>query len=426
MKNKVLIIVVTLILIGTILGIIFANFPKEKNVKEETITSIKLSDVNLICNGTDTEKLIRYNGILYGKDLLKKEKFDKMPYPVAVVDKLLDSDFLPIRDLESNSNELLGAKIANPSYDYIIVINNDEISRYNAISVDYKGMEVTIKDGKIYNEILIDDFFNDMSPINYVRESKLIINNNQDKYIIENFLGENDKAYNKALEEVENGGKLSYSSRGVLPDELGNPIDETLEECRRIYGYYRITKNDEEPIEFDSYTHVLRRKINTQEARNDISKGIITLYFDMPYANTISNYTLCDYELSSSNYTSKFTLNFKPNKDIGIKSITHDEDYNLLTCGGEVYIKVNNTEYTLEEAINQNIITKHDLYSQALIDHRYHLCSSDGYFDGGSTEYYYPKLDNTEGYTILKLFSLDENRDIYIGPYGPLLKDIIN
>ncbi len=425
MKKKIVIITVILILAGTILGIILANHQNigESSIKERTATNIRLSDVNLICDGTETERLIRYNGVLYGKDVFKMVEYDQMPQSSAVVDKVIDSNLLPIRDLETNSNELLGAKIANPSYDHIIVISNDGIARYNAINVDYKGMEVTVKDGKIYNEILIDDFFNDMSHISYVRESKLIINNDQDRYVIENFLGDNDKAHNKALEE----GSSSYVSRGVLPDKLKNPIDETLEECRRIYGYYRVTKNNEEPVEFDCYTHVLRRKINTQEARSDISKGIITLYFGMPYANTISNYTICDYELSSSNYTNKFILKFMQRKDKGIKRITSDEDdYNLYTYGGDAFIIVNNTEYTLEDAINQNIITKHDFYAQALIDNKYCLCGADGYFDGGSTEFYYPKLDNYEEYTILKLNTLDGNRDIYIGPYGALLKDISN
>lgn len=422
MKNKAVTMAVMLILIGTILGIVFVCVKREKPINEGTVTIINLSDVNLICSGTDTERLIRYNGVLYGKNVTKKEEFDKMPNSVAVVDKLIDSNLLPIRDLETNSNELLGAKIANPSYDHIIVINNGEISRYNAINVDYKEMEVTIKGGKIYNEILIDDFFNDMSYMNYKRESKLIINNNKDKYIIENFLGENDKEYNNAKKT----GATSYGQRGVDIQKLGDPDNEDIfAESRKIYGYYKVTKNNEEPIEFDSYTHVLRRKINTQEARSNISKGIITLYFDMPYANTISNYTICDYELGSSNYTSKFTLNFKQRGDMDIKRITNDDkDYNVLTCGGDVYIKVDNAEYTLEDAINQNIITKHDLYTQALIDNRYHLCGASMYYDGGSTEYCYKELDNAEGYTILKLFTLDGNRDIYIGPQGQLLKDI--
>lgn len=425
MKNKISIIAIVLILLGLICTVALITKPKElKPIEEKDIQYIKLSDVSLICEGTDTDKLIRYNGVLYGRDVSKMVEYDTMTQTVAVVDKVIDSSLLPIRNLETNSNELLGAKIATlQPYSNIIVINNGEIAQYNAINVDYNDMEVKVKDGKIENEILIDDFFNDMFGINYVRESKLIINNNQDRYIIENFLGENDKARNKALEE----GLSSFVNTGVLPDELKNPIDETLQECRRIYGYYRVTKNDEEPIEFDCYTHVLRRKINTQEARNDTSKGIITLFFDMPYANTISNYIICNYDLSSSNYTSKFTLNFKQREDMGIKRITNDkDDYNLLTCGGEVFIIVNNNRYTLEEAINQNIITKHDLYAQVLIDNKYCLCGADGYFDGGSTEFYYPKLDNYEGYTILKLFSLDGNRDIYIGPYGPLLKDITN
>lgn len=215
---------------------------------------------------------------------------------------------------------------------------------------------------------------------------------------------------------------------GIDTERLNNPDDEDIfTECKRIYGYYKITKNADEPIEFDSYTHVLSRRINTQEARLDVSKGIVSLYFDMPYANTISNYIICNYDLASSNYTNKFTLKFTQRKDMGIKRITNDEDYNVLTCGGDVAIIVNGTEYTLEDVLNQKIITKNDLYAQSIVDLRYHLCGLGYYTDGGSMEFYYSELDEkNEGYTILKINSLDGNKDIYIGPKGELLRYITN
>ena len=151
--------------------------------------------------------------------------------------------------------------------------------------IDIKDNEVGIFNGKITNEVLIDSFFDNIANR---KDSSLIIKNKNDKYLIEYFIGENDKAYNKALEEAENGGELSYVSRGVQPDKLTDTMDEqTKEECRQIYGYYKITKNSEEPILLDSMTNILKRESN-KEALEDINKGIVTLFFFQ---------TLCNYRI---------------------------------------------------------------------------------------------------------------------------------
>ena len=449
MKSKVLIIAVLIILIGLIIGVVFLKLSNQNTFKdasientiaseikvenEKQIHSIKLSDVSLICTGTDTEKLLRYNGILYGRSYSIPE-FANMPKTIAVVDKLIDSDLLPINDCETNSEELLGAKIANQNYDHITVVNNGDICFYNAIGVDYNGMEVNIKNSKIYDEILIEDFLND---ITYKRDTKLVINNDDDKYVVEYFIGDNDKAFNEmqALrkEHLIDISDMDFRQEFIDPQTLGNPqSEEMLAKCKRVYGYYKVTKNGEEPIELDAYTHVFARKINKEEALKDVSNGLVSLCFHLPYtASAITDNIICNYTLASSNYTRKVDIKFTQRKDMGLKMITHDnDDYNLHTVGGDVSVVVNCKTYLLEDAISQGIITKHDIFAQAIMDLRYKLCDLDVFYDGGSMEFHYPQLDNKEGYTILKLFTLDvnsnENKDIYIGPAGKLIDSIMN
>ena len=220
MKNKIIIFVISFVLLAIALGIVWIKFIKNEErvedlsqnessatIQEDIHTNdIKLSDVELICEATSTDKLIRYNGVLYGASYAI---FDiaTIPSTVGVVDSLIDSSLLPIKDFQTNSEDLLGAQISNPVNGHMWVITENDIAHYNAISVDYKDKEVIVKDGKIYNEILIDDFFNDKT---FRKESKLTINNEHDKYVIEYILGENDKAYNEAKENSD-GENFSYA-----------------------------------------------------------------------------------------------------------------------------------------------------------------------------------------------------------------------
>jgi len=130
--------------------------------------------------------------------------------------------------------------------------------------------------------------------------------------------------------------------------------------------------------------------------------------------------------LNSGNYTRDFQVKYLRRNDNDIIKITNNsENYNLYTIGGDVYIIKNNSEYLLSNAINQNIISIDDFCRQAIMDSKYNLCRSDGYSDGGSLEYYYPKISkDNEGYTILKLHTLDGNEDLYIGMQGEIMKFI--
>ena len=385
-----------------------------KQEQEEIKDNIKVSDVYLICEATSTDKLVRYNGILYGQ-AYAVICLAEMPEPVGIIDKVVDSEYLPLRDGQTNSEELLGAGVASPTKDALILLYGNDAILYNAIDVEYNNSEVTIKNNAIMNEILLDDF---LEKVEKRENAKVVINNEKDKYVIEYFAGtskSNDETYN-------------------LPNLAIKEESNTV--TQKIYGYYQITKNDEAPFLLDGLSYKIKRKTNA-ESLTDINKGIVTVYAynvfaDNAFEDVATDYEICKYSLSSSNYTRKFELRYLRRKDLGVKKITNDEvngeGYNINTLSGDVFVTIDNTEYSLEEAIQQGIITKADIYNKVIMDAKYGICDTlGGYRDGGSQEYMYPQVDEEhEAYTILKLNLINGSKDIYIGMPGSIINYVLN
>ena len=125
-----------------------------------------------------------------------------------------------------------------------------------------------------------------------------------------------------------------------------------------------------------------------------------------------------------------FKLKYKQRKDLGIEKILEKDDnlkYDVYTFGGNVEITIQNETLPLEEAVRQNKITMENIIHQCILDSDPEYVQNPEtecimqkpqthyYSDGGSIIYEYPE------YSILKRFSLDGNRDIYIGMPGMIL-----
>ena len=126
---------------------------------------------------------------------------------------------------------------------------------------------------------------------------------------------------------------------------------------------------------------------------------------------------LFSYNLESSNYSSVFYLKYNQRKDLGITKIFREKEFDIYEFGGDVKIVIKDVEYTLEDALEKEIITSEKILKQAKLDAKYGICTKGDYSDGGSTEYYYPE------YTILKLNTLDGNKDMVIGYRGQIIND---
>ena len=122
--------------------------------------------------------------------------------------------------------------------------------------------------------------------------------------------------------------------------------------------------------------------------------------------------------ISESDFKILFENNQTPDKIYSIldKSETNKYDYNIYAYDGIVTIRINGNNYSLKEALLENKIAMEEILKKASED----FPNSPSYDDGGSVEYHY------ENYTIIKLNTLDGNRDVYFGPKNMTIHNIKN
>lgn len=267
------------------------------------------------------------------------------------------------------------------------ILNNVENEQKN----ESLGNYVIIKNGKIENENLIDDFINSDNSKN----SKLEIVQDNDKISVESIKPETSESScnNDVVNKTENIG------------------DGSAESNKKLYGYYILTVNDKQNGEFDKERFSIKRNISNNE---------VTLYFDAPYSDIIEMPIICKYSLESSNYKKKFDLKYNQRKDLGIYEIYDTGDFKVKTFGGDVSVIIDNSTYNLKEALENKLLSCNDIIEQAKMDAKYGVCSSNLYRDGGSTEYCYYAEENNH-YTILKLNTASGYKDLIIGFEGPIL-----
>lgn len=137
----------------------------------------------------------------------------------------------------------------------------------------------------------------------------------------------------------------------------------------------------------------------------NISKDFDSRIYIYKYPNEIS-------------YNSEFELIFKARRDTGIKTIIGKGtkyDYNIYTYAGDVYAKINEEEIPLKEAIEKDKINIEDIINNAILDAQEKKIESHEYSDGGTRQFIYNTGKEKEPYSIIKCFTLDGNRDVYIG-----------
>lgn len=257
---------------------------------------------------------------------------------------------------------------------------------------------VIIKNGKIQNESLIDEFI-EKTHCSKIESQELNILQDDKRIKITYTSGQYARIYQEGTEKE----KISFN----LPLN-----DGSFETRQKIYGYYSLIINDEEPIKFALQDHHIARTIHNDN---------VTLYFNAPLIEYTEIPIICNYSVESSNYSKKYNLVYNQRKDLGIKEIFNVGDYKIKTFGGDVTITIEgDMVYSLEEALNQKIITPDDLLSQAKMDFKYGICEQGMYKDGGSIEYcYYGEINNQ--YTILKLNTLNGEKDLIVGMGGQIL-----
>ena len=100
---------------GVKFGSWFMKYEIEKdreNKIENEKNRVKISDVEIISKETvDTSTLVKFNGVLYAKSYALIDYAGDFNNTIGVIDKLIDKKYLPNLDGETNSEELLNAKV---------------------------------------------------------------------------------------------------------------------------------------------------------------------------------------------------------------------------------------------------------------------------------------------------------------------------
>ena len=316
---------------------------------------------------------------------------------------------LPIFAIKSNAENYNGLGYhVNVKYykdtNYIETINMSAFGKtiagtvfnYDEVNNDTNNDIIIIDDGKIQNENLLDTF---LKNADNKESSTLQINNisngSTETITLEYVSGEND---------IKNSASLENTTvNTVAPDK-----DWTYEDYQKYFGYFQMTKNDKEE-RFDVYRWGIKRQT---------TENTVQVIF---YSNTIDLAeipVIFEYNLDSSLYEKTYDLTYHGRKDMGIKQIAKSNqydniDYGLYTIAGDVTITVEqDMVYSLEDALDQKIISVESILNQAKEDEKYGICETALFQDGGSIEYRY------NDYTILKLNSLDGTKDLIIGyPY---------
>ena len=261
---------------------------------------------------------------------------------------------------------------------------------------------VIIQDGKIQNENLLNDF---IEKANNKETAALQVNNilneNTETIKLEYVPGEN--AINNIISE-----NVTVTSN-VLSKEA------TAEDYQKHYGYYKMTKNNKEE-KFDDLHWEVKRK-TTENTVQVIFYGYLLELTEIPL--------ICEYNLDSSLYEKKYDLTYVQRKDMGLKQIAKinqfdNNDFDVYTLEGDVIITIEqDMVYSLEDALNQKVITVNSILEQAKLDAKYGICEAAFYKDGGSIEYRY------KDYTILKFNTLDGNKDLIIGMSDSIINNDI-
>ena len=247
--------------------------------------------------------------------------------------------------------------------------------------------------------------------------------NNLDKYIVyhidelDNFIKnvENKKSDEiRIVEYLDEDSPLIIKNLQYKDDKFIMQIDN-----RRNYN---ASQEDKKIIttEYDSTEYVLeKREMPDNEA--NVQKRYELILKSNKSDDTIY---LCNYVEEDDDDESKFQIQFNENingnektKILG-KDETDKYDYNIYSYKGNVDIIINNEKMTLRKALLNNKITIDEILEKANKDVNDLKIYRAYYTDGGSRYYLY------EDYSIVKLHTLEGNRDLYIGVPSMNVNDV--
>lgn len=108
------------------------NVCNSEITNNETINYKKTS--SLYSNNASTEILVKFDGILYGKSYAIID-YAGGSESIGIIDKLIDSDYVPELNGETNTQEILNAKVFDKTDDTIVIYYNNNYVLFEKIKI---------------------------------------------------------------------------------------------------------------------------------------------------------------------------------------------------------------------------------------------------------------------------------------------------
>ena len=346
MKKDTIITIIVLIAVGAIIGMLYWIGKNNKTGQEEAEIpaamqpenepkQIKLSEVELICEETETDKLVKYNGIVYGK-YFGVVCFAEMPEPTGEINKLISSEYLPTQDGETNSEELLGAKVAYANEQSMVLLYNNDAILYKAIEVKYKdeGLNIvlSLEDEITENtawcgtfNLVWNDLKNDIAKREIVFSPQL--------KLVENL---NKGTFNASYLSEDSYYKVYGTPSIALKQQIEKAIKEKFNETSDILDDFDWNSND--PKDYFLYA-MLKKKFEFPKVFTELESGTFGNTENIKYFG-INGST--DKEVREQ----AKILYYNSKEDFAIKLLTKQNDEVIITRGinsntfGEIYQKI--------------------------------------------------------------------------------------
>lgn len=357
---------------GYLEGIKIEIFNSLEKKTETTTTNneerIKIEDLKIRAENIDTTKLVKFEGILYGKPNEFIDYAGDLNKSIGKIDLLIGEEYLPQLDGETNCKEFCNCNVLEAN-EKTMVLNIDNVAvLFRAIDKE------NIK--KSNGEILeIADNIEYSSFVGTILEETT-------KYMIVE--PNEDEEERKSSDKI----KINYGT---------DHMDYLYGIGRKVVIYYTGYIMESDPAQINT------NKIETEGYEN--------------FEITVKK---------SKEITKKKILN---NKDLSADGQDFNLYYYGLDA---VNVKVDNKEMSLEEALKSGKLTLQGIIQKANRDEKDGKLELNGIegkadtdflnaricYDGGSTEYHY------KDYTIIKVHNVAGNRDVYVGIPEMNLKDL--
>jgi len=299
-------------------------------VEEHTVTKerIKLSDLKIKAEGVDTTKLVKFNGTIYGKSFAIIDYGGDINKTIGCIDFLIEEEYLPQIDGETNCAEFLGADVLEANEKVMVLNSNNEPVLFNAIDKS----NIRKKNGKLLfenDENVKEDYNSFVGTVLEETTTYMIVEPNEDE------------------EERKSADKIR--------------INYGTDHRDYLYGIGRKVI-----INYNGYIK------ETYPAQID-TDDILTEGYE-------------EFELTVKKADTRNKTKILNNQDL----YKDNSDFDLYYYGlNEVNIFVDNKTMSLEDALRSGKMTIDGILARANQDESDGKIKSAMYMDGGTTEWYY-------------------------------------